>query len=86
MPWQRCQFHLQQNAQAYVPKKSMAHEVAEDIRDVFGAPDRHRAGQRLKETVTKYAVSTPPLASWMEADERWLTGKRYLKMNTGVND
>ena len=27
-PWQRCQFHLQQNAQAYVPKESMKKEVA----------------------------------------------------------
>jgi len=22
----------------------------------------------------------------METDERWLTGKRYLNINTGVND
>jgi len=22
----------------------------------------------------------------METDERWLTGKRYLNMNTGVDD
>ena len=145
VPWQRCQFHLQQNAQAYVPKKSMAHEVAEDIRDVFDAPDRNRADQRLKDAVTKYAESAPPLAAWMEAnipeglnvfklpkthqkklrtsnwlenlngkikkrtsvvglfpsvesvlrlisavlmetDERWLTGKRYLNMNTAAND
>jgi transposase-like protein len=68
VPWQRCQFHLQQNAQAYVPKKSMTHEVAEDIRDVFDAPDRNRADQRLKDAVTKYAESAPPLASWMEAN------------------
>ena len=37
VPWQRCQFHLQQNAQAYVPKKSMKKEVAEDIRIIFNA-------------------------------------------------
>ncbi len=30
VPWQRCQFHFQQNAQAYVPKKSMKKGVAED--------------------------------------------------------
>lgn len=39
VPWQRCQFHLQQNAQAYVPKKSMKAEVADDIRHIFNAPD-----------------------------------------------
>jgi len=38
VPWQRCQFHLQQNAQAYVPRKDMQAEVAEDIRTVFNFP------------------------------------------------
>jgi putative transposase len=32
-------FHLQQNAQAYVPRKDMQSEVAEDIRTIFNAPD-----------------------------------------------
>jgi transposase-like protein len=40
VPWQRCQFHLQQNAQAYVPRKEMQAEVAADLRTVFNAPDR----------------------------------------------
>jgi len=38
VPWQRCQFHLQQNAQAYVPHKEMQLEVAEALRTVFNAP------------------------------------------------
>ncbi|MFT5906158.1 MAG: putative transposase [Cryomorphaceae bacterium] len=38
-PWQRCQFHLQQNAQSYVPKDSMKKEVATDIRKIFDSPD-----------------------------------------------
>lgn len=28
VPWQRCQYHLQQNASAYVPRKDMLAEVA----------------------------------------------------------
>ena len=28
VPWQRCQFHLQQNAQAYVPRVELKKEVA----------------------------------------------------------
>jgi len=39
VPWQRCQFHLQQNAQAYVPRMSMRAQVAADIRSVFNAPN-----------------------------------------------
>ena len=68
VPWQRCQFHLQQNAIAYVPKKSMLSEVAEDIRDIFNAPKRNTAEQRLKDAVTKYVDTAPQLAEWMEAN------------------
>ncbi|NWG18734.1 MAG: transposase, partial [Chloroflexi bacterium] len=34
VPWQRCQFHLQQNAQAYVPRQELKTEVAADIRAI----------------------------------------------------
>jgi transposase-like protein len=34
VPWQRCQFHLQQNAQAYVPRLDQRAEVAQTIRSV----------------------------------------------------
>ena len=47
IPWQRCQFHLQQNAQAYVPHKDMQAEVADDIRTIFNAPDRATADAYL---------------------------------------
>jgi len=40
VPWQPCQFHLQQNASQYVPRKKMLQEVAADIRAVFQAPNR----------------------------------------------
>lgn len=66
VPWQRCQYHLQQNARRYVPKKSMQPSVHADIRDVFNAPDKQRADQRLKRIVHKYADTAPELASWME--------------------
>ena len=66
VPWQRCQFHLQKNAANYVPKKAMQQEVAEDIRDVFDAPDGEVAGARLKTVVEKYATIAPALAAWME--------------------
>lgn len=54
LPWKRCQFHLQQNAQAYIPRKEMQAEVAEDIRNIFNAPDRPTAECYLAETVKKY--------------------------------
>jgi putative transposase len=66
-PWQRCQFHLQQNASQYVPRKYMQAEVAADIRAVFNAPDRSQAEQYLHHLVEKYAHTASDLAEWMEA-------------------
>ena len=66
VPWQRCQFHLQQNASAHVPRQEMRPEVAEDLRTVFNAPDRHTAEAYLTKIVQKYAESAPALANWLE--------------------
>jgi putative transposase len=68
VPWQRCQFHLQQNAGAYVPKIAMRMEVAEDIRTIFNAPNRETAESYLKKTVEKYAEIAPGMADWMEVN------------------
>jgi putative transposase len=66
VPWQRCQFHLQQNAGAYVPKQAMRMDVAADIRSMFNAPDRKTAEQFLQAAIQKYAVSAPRLSAWLE--------------------
>ena len=66
VPWQRCQFHLQQNAAAHVSKKSKKAEVAKDIRDVLNAPNLNEAQRLLDNTVSKYKETESKLASWME--------------------
>ena len=68
IPWQRCQFHLQQNAQAYVPRKDLLTEVASDIRLIFDAPDRVTAEAYLAKAVTKYQHSASRLSEWMAAN------------------
>jgi len=65
IPWQRCQFHLQQNAQAYVPHKDMQSEVADDIRTIFNAPDRTTADAYLAKAVLKYEKNASRLSDWM---------------------
>lgn len=64
--WQRCQFHLQQNAQSYVTKKDMKSDVAADIRDIFNAPSLKEAQRLLNLTVEKYAKTQSNLSAWME--------------------
>ena len=66
VPWQRCQFHLQQNAQSYVSKVLMRKEVARDIKSVFNAPNREEAERLLKMIVLKYEKSAPRLSQWLE--------------------
>ena len=67
-PWQRCQFHLQQNAQAYVPTRSMKATVAADIKNIFNSSDRAHADLLLTETVKKYEKTAPELSRWMETN------------------
>lgn len=64
--WQRCQFHLQQNAQSYVPHIAMRKTVAQEIRDVFNAPNREEAERLLRLTVERRQEEAPDLARWME--------------------
>lgn len=66
IPWQRCQFHLQQNATAYVPHRDQLAEVASDIRTIFNAPDQPTAEAYLAKTVQKYAKTASRLANWLE--------------------
>ena len=68
VPWQRCQFHLQQNAMQYVPKVAMREQVGDDLRNVFNAPDRSEAERQLQLLIRKYAKSAPKLAAWLETD------------------
>ena len=64
----RCQFHLQQNAQAYVPNVAMRPQVVRDLRSVFHSTDRAEADERLAKLVDKYRRPAPKLAEWMETN------------------
>lgn len=64
--WQRCQFHLQQNAQAYVPKQSMKREVAHKLRAIFNAEDRSEAERLTRMAVQYYETKAPRLSAWIE--------------------
>ena len=66
VPWQRCQFHLIQNAMAYVPRMSMRSQVAGQLSALFNAADRPEAERRLKLMIENYKDSAPKLAQWLE--------------------
>lgn len=66
VPWQRCQFHLQQNAQAYVNKLEQRQEIGEKIRVIFNAPTIEEAQRLLVLAVRHYADKNAKFANWME--------------------
>lgn len=66
VPWQRCQFHLQQNAQAYVTRLDQRKPVAQRIRAIFNAPDRIEAERLLKQAIEVWSTDAPKLSQWAE--------------------
>jgi putative transposase len=66
--WQRCQFHLQQNASQYVVRLEQRAEVARELRSVFNAPSREEAERLLGAMIKKYETSAPRLSTWLEGN------------------
>jgi transposase-like protein len=66
VPWQRCQFHLQQNAQAYLSRHEQRQSVAQRIRAIFNAPDRAEAQRLLDQALEAWRQAAPKLATWAE--------------------
>ena len=68
VPWQRCQFHLMQNALHYVPTLDMRKAVAADLRMILDAPNRVQAQENLNTAIAKYQQTAPKLSAWLEAN------------------
>ena len=66
VPWQRCQFHLQQNAQSYVQKIDQRIPIARQIRNIFNAPDVNEAQRLLQQSLEIWRNTHPKLAEWAE--------------------
>lgn len=66
VPWQRCQFHLQQNAGAYVTRQEQRKQAAARIRAIFAAPDRAEAQRLLEQALALWRQEAPKLAAWAE--------------------
>jgi len=67
VPWQRCQFHLQQNAGQFVARQEARKTVAAQLRTIFNAPDKMEAERLLKSALDAWRKEHPKLAAWAEA-------------------
>ncbi len=66
VPWQRCIFHMCQNAQHYAPSMQMRGEIAQSMRDIYQALNKEEAMQRMKSAVQKYEKRAPKFCKWLE--------------------
>jgi transposase-like protein len=63
--WQRCQVHFMRNVLNKLRKGDRSWVMA-SLKDVFRAPDRQQAEQRLKVLVDHLSLSDPSAADWLE--------------------
>lgn len=59
VPWQRCQFHLSQNAQSYAPKKELCGEIAETMRGIFGSSTLEHARALARSEAERWSSRAP---------------------------
>lgn len=63
---QRCTVHYMRNALAYVSSVEWKQVVRDGLRDVWAAPTREEAQERLQRLITRTRKAVPALAQWLE--------------------
>jgi transposase-like protein len=66
--WQRCQFHLAQNAIHHAPNLAIRKRIGEDLRAIWNAKDLKAAETELSALVETHRKTAPKLAAWLEAN------------------
>jgi len=73
--WQRCLFHLAQNAGSYAPNKSMRAAIAQSVREIYTAVDREEAEMRLRKVVERFKDKASKFCDWLE--EHFIEGLTF---------
>lgn len=64
--WQRCQFHLAQNAIHHAPNAQIRKRIGAELRTVWNATDLNAANETLRRLIDSYREAAPKLATWLE--------------------
>ena len=64
--WQRCQFHLAQNAVHHAPNVETRKRIGKQLKSVWAADDLAKAETALADLVASYRDTAPKLAAWLE--------------------
>jgi transposase-like protein len=66
--WQRCQFHLAQNAIHHAPSRAIKKRIGAELRRIWNADTLDDAKEALARLVESYDKTAPDLAAWLEAN------------------
>jgi len=66
VPWQRCQFHMSQNAQSYIPKISLRKTLGAVLKSIFNTPTRADAIELKKRALNQYGKIAPEWCKWLD--------------------
>lgn len=64
--WQRCQFHLAQNAIHHAPNAEVRKKIGSQLRTVWNADTVDKAQAELDALVASYQGTAPKLAAWLQ--------------------
>ena len=64
--WQRCQFHLAQNAIHHSPNLAIRKRIGGELRTIWNAPTLKAAEIALADLVKAYQPTAPKLADWLK--------------------
>ena len=64
--WQRCQFHLAQNAIHHAPSHAIRSAIGAELRAVWNARTLSTANEELRLLVQRYSKTAPDLSRWLE--------------------
>ena len=81
--WQRCIFHLCQNAQNYAPNLGMRGEIAQAIKDIYQAIDLNEARSRMKDAICRYKDKARKFCDWLE--ENFEEGLAFYSFPRGMH-
>jgi putative transposase len=80
VPWQRCQFHMAQNAQSYIPKVRLKKSLGEVLKSIFNAPQKGDAIELKKRAIAHWQEMAPEWCEWLDDNlEEGLTAFQYPK-------
>ncbi len=65
VPWQRCQFHLVQNAINHAPTVKIRTRIGGELRSVWNATDEASALTQLQQLAERYESNYPKLSQWL---------------------